>query len=106
MTETQSMVVYKHIVVGAPIARAFIVFTERFGDFKPQRRRARGSDQVQPQSQVDWVNQVAAEEHHRGLAQPTVGLVQALHRDVGARLHCRGRRVRMEPEMPAPGLVY
>ena len=35
MTETQSMVVHKQIVVGAPIARAFTIFTERFGDFKP-----------------------------------------------------------------------
>jgi hypothetical protein len=35
MTETQSMVVHKQIVVGAPIARAFMIFTERFGDFKP-----------------------------------------------------------------------
>jgi hypothetical protein len=36
MTETQSMVVYKQIVVGAPIARAFMVFTERFGDLSHQ----------------------------------------------------------------------
>ena len=35
MTEIQSMVVHKQIVVGVPIARAFMVFTERFGDFKP-----------------------------------------------------------------------
>jgi hypothetical protein len=35
MTETKSTVVHKQIVVGAPIARAFMIFTERFGDFKP-----------------------------------------------------------------------
>jgi len=35
MTKTQSMVVDRQIVVGAPIARAFMIFTERFGDFKP-----------------------------------------------------------------------
>ena len=35
MTQTQAAVVRKQIVVAAPIARAFTVFTERFGDFKP-----------------------------------------------------------------------
>jgi uncharacterized protein YndB with AHSA1/START domain len=35
MTQTQAAVVRKEIVVAAPIARAFMVFTERFGDFKP-----------------------------------------------------------------------
>jgi uncharacterized protein YndB with AHSA1/START domain len=35
MTETRSGTVNKQIVVRAPIARAFTVFTERFGDFKP-----------------------------------------------------------------------
>ena len=35
MTQTQAAVVRKQIVVAAPIARAFTVFTDRFGDFKP-----------------------------------------------------------------------
>jgi len=35
MTQTQAAVVRSQIVVEAPIARAFSVFTERFGDFKP-----------------------------------------------------------------------
>ena len=35
MTQTQAAVVRKQIVVAAPISRAFTVFTERFGDFKP-----------------------------------------------------------------------
>ena len=35
MTQTQAAVVRKQIVVAAPIGRAFTVFTERFGDFKP-----------------------------------------------------------------------
>jgi uncharacterized protein YndB with AHSA1/START domain len=35
MTQTQAALVSKHVVVEAPIARAFAVFTERFGDFKP-----------------------------------------------------------------------
>lgn len=35
MTRTDAGVVRKQIVVPAPIDRAFAVFTERFGDFKP-----------------------------------------------------------------------
>ena len=35
MTQTADVVVRRQIVVEAPIERAFAVFTERFGDFKP-----------------------------------------------------------------------
>jgi len=35
MTSAEAAVVHNQIVVEAPIARAFAVFTERFGDFKP-----------------------------------------------------------------------
>jgi len=35
MTQTAAPVVRRQIVVEAPIERAFTVFTERFGDFKP-----------------------------------------------------------------------
>lgn len=35
MTKTATAVVRREIVVEAPIERAFTVFTERFGDFKP-----------------------------------------------------------------------
>src|SRR5699024_8194859 len=36
MTQTASPVVLKELVVEASIDRAFRVFTERFGDFKPR----------------------------------------------------------------------
>jgi uncharacterized protein YndB with AHSA1/START domain len=36
MTTTQASTLRKEIVVAAPIATAFAVFTERFGDFKPK----------------------------------------------------------------------
>jgi uncharacterized protein YndB with AHSA1/START domain len=36
MTQAAAVVVRRQIVVEAPIERAFIVFTERFGDFKPR----------------------------------------------------------------------
>jgi uncharacterized protein YndB with AHSA1/START domain len=35
MTEAAAAVVRRQVVVQAPIERAFAVFTERFGDFKP-----------------------------------------------------------------------
>ena len=35
MTQAAAAVVRRHIVVNVPIERAFAVFTERFGDFKP-----------------------------------------------------------------------
>jgi uncharacterized protein YndB with AHSA1/START domain len=35
MTETQPGMVRKQVVVDVPIERAFTVFTQRFGDFKP-----------------------------------------------------------------------
>jgi uncharacterized protein YndB with AHSA1/START domain len=42
MTQAQAAVVRTHIVVEAPIARAFSVFTERFGDFKPPEHNLLG----------------------------------------------------------------
>jgi len=36
MTQDDTTVVHRHIAVDAPIERAFEVFTERFGDFKPR----------------------------------------------------------------------
>jgi hypothetical protein len=35
MGQTETATVRKQIVVDAPIERAFTVFTDRFGDFKP-----------------------------------------------------------------------
>ena len=35
MTQAQAAVIRKDIVVEAPLERAFAVFTDRFGDFKP-----------------------------------------------------------------------
>ena len=39
MAKTEAVTVRKQIVVDTPIERAFTVFTERFGDFKPARER-------------------------------------------------------------------
>jgi uncharacterized protein YndB with AHSA1/START domain len=42
MTEAATTVVRRQIVVAAPIERAFAVFTERFGDFKPAEHNLLG----------------------------------------------------------------
>lgn len=43
MTQATSAVVRREIVVEAPIERAFTVFTERFGDFKPAEHNLLGA---------------------------------------------------------------
>jgi uncharacterized protein YndB with AHSA1/START domain len=42
MTQAATAVVHQQIVVEAPIERAFSVFTERFGDFKPPEHNLLG----------------------------------------------------------------
>jgi uncharacterized protein YndB with AHSA1/START domain len=43
MTQAASTVVRKQIVVEAPAAKAFLVFTERLGDFKPPEHNLLGA---------------------------------------------------------------
>jgi hypothetical protein len=43
MTQTADVVVQRQIVVNAPLDRAFTVFTERFGDFKPPEHNLLGA---------------------------------------------------------------
>jgi uncharacterized protein YndB with AHSA1/START domain len=43
MTQIEAEVVRKQVVVEAPIDRAFMVFTERFGDFKPLEHNLLGA---------------------------------------------------------------
>ena len=43
MTQTEAVTVRKQVVVDAPIERAFSVFTDRFGDFKPPEHNLLGA---------------------------------------------------------------
>jgi len=43
MTQATAAVVLRQIVVEAPVERAFAVFTERFGDFKPREHNLLGA---------------------------------------------------------------
>ncbi|MEV4512386.1 SRPBCC family protein [Dactylosporangium sp. NPDC049525] len=47
MTELTEVIVRRHVIVAAPIARAFTVFTERFGDFKPPEHNLLGASVVE-----------------------------------------------------------
>ena len=43
MNMAEASVVRHHVIVDAPIDRAFTVFTERFGDFRPPEHNLRGA---------------------------------------------------------------
>ena len=43
MAQTEAVTVRKEVVVDAPIERAFTVFTERFGGFKPPEHNLLGA---------------------------------------------------------------
>ena len=47
MAQTETVTVRREIVVDAPIERAFAVFTDRFGDFKPPEHNLLGTPIVQ-----------------------------------------------------------
>jgi uncharacterized protein YndB with AHSA1/START domain len=47
MTQAAETTVRKHVLVDAPVERAFSVFTERFGDFKPREHNLLGAPIVE-----------------------------------------------------------
>jgi uncharacterized protein YndB with AHSA1/START domain len=47
MTQAAEIVVRRHVVVAAPLEKAFTVFTERFGDFKPREHNMLGAPIVE-----------------------------------------------------------
>jgi uncharacterized protein YndB with AHSA1/START domain len=46
MSRSEAVVVRREVVVDAPVDRAFAVFTERFGDFKPPEHNLLGTEIV------------------------------------------------------------
>ncbi len=81
MTQTDASVVRRQVVVNAPITRAFRVFTERFGDFKPREHNLLASpiaetvfeprvgghiyDRAEDGSECRWARILAYEPPHR-----------------------------------------
>ena len=62
MTDTSTAVVHRQIVVEAPVVRAFSVFTERFGDFKPPEHNLLGA----PIAQTVFEPRVGGHIYDRG----------------------------------------
>jgi uncharacterized protein YndB with AHSA1/START domain len=81
MTQTAAATVRRHVVVDVPLERAFAVFTDRFGDFKPREHnllaspiartvfepRVGGSivDIAEDGSECRWARILAFEPHER-----------------------------------------
>jgi uncharacterized protein YndB with AHSA1/START domain len=81
MTQTDTAAVRKRVVVEAPQERAFVVFTERFGDFKPREHNIMRSpiartvfeprvgghivDVAEDGSECRWARILAYEPHDR-----------------------------------------
>src|SRR5919199_1402470 len=81
MTQTKAAVVRRHVLVDAPITRAFQVFTERFGDVKPREHNLLSApivettfeprvgghiyDRAEDGSECRWARVLAYEPPHR-----------------------------------------
>jgi uncharacterized protein YndB with AHSA1/START domain len=81
MAQTEAVTVRRQIVVDAPIERAFAVFTDRFGDFKPPEHNLLGApivgtvfeprvgggivDRAADGSECRWARILAFEPPHR-----------------------------------------
>jgi uncharacterized protein YndB with AHSA1/START domain len=81
MAQAEAVTVRRHIVVDAPIERAFAVFTGRFGDFKPPEHNLLGApivatvfeprvggtitDRAEDGSECRWARILAFEPPHR-----------------------------------------
>ena len=81
MTQTDATVVRHQVLVDAPLARAFAVFTERFGDFKPREHNLLAApiaetvfeprvgghiyDRAEDGSECRWARVLAYEPPHR-----------------------------------------
>jgi len=97
MTQADATVVRRQIVVGAPIDKAFTVFTERFGDFKPREHnllrapitetvfepRVGGNivDRGEDGSECRWARILAYEPPHRVVFSWDIGPTWQLEPD-------------------------
>ncbi len=71
-----------------------------------QHRRAGGAQQIRAHPQQRRRNQVTLQMEDGALFQTAAHLVDARHADVRARVHRPGRKIGMERQMRAPGLVH
>ena len=99
MTQAADVVVRRHIVVEAPIERAFAVFTGRFGDFKPPEHNMLGApiaetvfepragghiyDRGADGSECRWARILAYEPPHRVVFSWDIGPTWQVETDPG-----------------------
>ncbi|TFV62396.1 UNVERIFIED_ORG: ATPase [Bacillus sp. AZ43] len=114
MTEHTTPVVRKQIVVPAPVEKAFAVFTERFGDFKPREHnllavpiaetvfeaRAGGTiyDRGTDGSECRWARVLAYEPPHRVVFSWDIGPTWQLETDPANASEVEVRFVAESPE--------
>ncbi|MGE2690903.1 SRPBCC family protein [Mycolicibacterium pulveris] len=111
MTQTRTETIRHHVVVAAPLERAFRVFTDQFGDFKPREHNLLGVpiaetvfeprvgghiyDRGEDGSVCKWATVVAYEPPHRVVFTWNIGPTWQLESD-SAR--CSEVEVRFTPE--------
>jgi uncharacterized protein YndB with AHSA1/START domain len=114
MTQAATATVRRQIVVEAPIERAFTVFTERFGDFKPREHnllrspiaetvfepRAGGSiyDVAEDGSECRWARVLAYEPHERVVFSWDIGPSWQLEDDLANASEVEVRFVAESPQ--------
>src|SRR5580693_4182830 len=114
MSRTESVTVRKQIVVDAPIERAFAVFTDRFGDFKPPEHNLLGApiaetvfeprvgghivDRATDGSECRWARILAFDPPDRVVFSWDISPQWAIETDPAQP---RGGEVRFDAESPA-----
>jgi uncharacterized protein YndB with AHSA1/START domain len=111
MTQIRSDTIRHSVVVNAPLERAFRVFTERFGDFKPREHNLLGApiaetvfearvgghiyDRGEDGTLCNWATIVAYEQPHRVVFTWNIGPTWQLESDPA---RCSEVEVRFVPE--------
>ena len=99
MTDTDATTVHRRVIVNAPLERAFEVFTQRFGDFKPREHNLLSSpivgttfeprvgghivDRAEDGSECRWARILAFEPPHRVVFSWDIGPQWQIETDPG-----------------------
>ena len=114
MTQAAAVVVRRQIVVEAPIEKAFAVFTERFGDFKPKEHNLLGApitetrfephvgghiyDRAEDGSECHWARVLAYEPPNRVVFSWDIGPTWQIEADEANASEVEVRFIAETPE--------
>lgn len=114
MTQTSAAIVRRDIAVDAPIEKAFAVFTERFGDFKPREHNLLGVpiaetvfeprtgghifDRGTDGSECHWARVLVYEPPHRVVFSWDIGPTWQIETDPGNASEVEVRFIAEAPE--------